>query len=313
MTQIPIGQIEYDSKAVILGWNQRPVSRNHLGDANAMTIDVEDYFQVEAFANLVDRINWDNYECRVERNVDRILEMLRKTKSHATFFVLGWIAERFPKLIERIVAEGHELASHGYAHQRSDRISRKLFLEDISRAKTILEDIAGTAVMGYRAPSFSVSKSNLWFMETVEAAGYRYSSSTHPIPNDNYGIPEGPRFAFYPLAGSDFVEIPVTCARFAGMNWPCGGGGYFRLLPYALSQFALRSVSRAENQPCVFYFHPWEIDPQQPRIPDASAKSRIRHYVNLAKMEGRLMRLFSAMPWRRIDEIYPVNDPFVRN
>ena len=313
MTQMSAAQAEHAAEAIISGWNARPVPRKDIASTNALTVDVEDYFQVEAFAGLIDRADWDSYECRIERNVDRILRMLHETESRATFFVLGWIAERYPALVRDIVAGGHELASHGYAHQRSDRISQELFSSDITRAKVLLECIGGVEVKGYRAPSFSVSKSNLWFMETVAAAGYRYSSSTHPIPSDNYGIPEGPRFAFYPFAGSDFVEIPVTCVRFAGVNWPCGGGGYFRLLPYGLSEFGLRSVSRAEKQPCVFYFHPWEIDPEQPRIAGAPMKSRIRHYLNLAKTEERLRRLLSAMPWRRMDEVFPIAAAQIRN
>ncbi len=291
-----------NADAVIAGWCARPAAAADAG-ANALTIDVEDYFQVEAFFDVIDRKDWDGYDCRVEANIERILDLLDRNGARATFFTLAWVAERYPRLVRDIVARGHELASHGSDHRRADGQTRGEFLADAARAKAVLEDIGGAAVKGYRAPSFSVSRSNLWVMEALAEAGYAYSSSTYPIAHDNYGIPEGPRFAFHPLAGREFLEIPVTSLRLFGRNWPCGGGGYFRLLPYGLSQMALARVNR-EGRPCVFYFHPWEIDPDQPRIEAAPFKSRLRHYLNLEKTQTRLARLLQAFRWRRMDEIF---------
>ena len=246
-----------------------------------MTVDVEDYFQVEAFFPHVPRSEWDSRECRVERNVDRILQLFADNGTKATFFTLSWIAERYPQLIKSITANGHELASHGCAHFRADQQSRPMFSADVLRSKQLLEDIGGVAIRGYRAASFSVTRRNLWALNALEEAGYKYSSSTFPIRHDLYGIPEQPRFAFRPFEDSDFIEIPVTTLRRFGENWPAGGGGYFRLLPYALFKRNLRSVIRNDKQPCMFYFHPWEIDPQQPRIAGTSLKTRVRHYLNL--------------------------------
>jgi polysaccharide deacetylase family protein (PEP-CTERM system associated) len=293
---------ERDSASIIAGWCARPAAIPD-SRANALTIDVEDYFQVEAFFNVIDRRDWDGYDCRVEANVDRILELLAETDAHATFFTLGWIAERHPDVIRRIVGMGHELASHGSDHRRADRQTRAEFFSDVVRAKAVLEDLGDCEVKGYRAPSFSVSRHNLWFMETLAEAGYSYSSSTYPIVHDNYGIPEGPRFPFHPLPERSFLEIPVTSLRLFGRNWPCGGGGYFRLLPYMLSAQALARVNR-EGKPCVFYFHPWEVDPNQPRISAAPLKSRLRHYINLEKTQPRLARLLQAFRWGRMDEIF---------
>lgn len=291
-----------DPAAVIAGWQARPAQVAAAG-VSALTIDVEEYFQVEAFFGVIDRASWDGYASRVEGNVGRILDLLAGEGVRATFFTLAWIAERHPQIVRRIVAEGHELASHGTDHRRADSQDRAQFLADVREAKTVLENIGGAPVKGYRAPSFSVMRGNLWVHEALAEAGYRYSSSTHPIPHDNYGIPEAPRFAFHPLPGSGFLEIPVTTLRGLGRNWPCGGGGYFRLLPFGYSAFALEQVAR-ENQPCVFYFHPWEIDPEQPRIADAPFKSRLRHYTNLDKMECRLAKLLRTRRWGRMDEIF---------
>ena len=294
--------IGLDPNSAIAGWRARPAAVAGT-TANAITIDVEDYFQVEAFFNVIDRGEWDGYDCRVEANLERILALLADSGARATFFTLGWIAERHPGIVRTIVEMGHELASHGWDHRRADSQTRSQFLADVARAKGFLEDLGGCEVKGYRAPSFSVTRNNLWVMEALAEAGYSYSSSTYPILHDNYGIPEGPRFAFHPLAGRPFLEVPVTSLRLFGRNWPCGGGGYFRLLPYKLSAMALARVNR-ESSPCVFYFHPWEIDPGQPRISAAPLKSRIRHYVNLHKTEARLARLLHAFCWRRMDEIF---------
>ena len=293
-----------DSAAVIAGWNARPARECRGISTNALTVDVEDYFQVESFFGIVSRKDWDGFDCRVERNVDRILELLDRTGARATFFTLAWIAERHPSVVRKIVSGGHELASHGSDHCRADAQSRADFRADVSDAKALLEDIGGVAVNGYRAPCFSVSRQNLWVMETLADAGYRYSSSTYPIVHDNYGISEGPRFAFHPLADRSFLEIPVTSFRWLGRNWPCGGGGYFRLLPYAVTEFVLNSVNRGEGRPLVFYFHPWEIDPEQPRLSGAPLKSRLRHYLNLDKTLPRLERLVNSFKWGRMDEIF---------
>lgn len=272
-----------------------------------MTVDVEDYFQVEAFFGSVNRAEWDTRECRVEPNVDRILQLFADTGTKATFFTLGWVAKRYPGLVRRIVDNGHELASHGLAHFRADQQSRPQFFEDVSAAKALLEDLAGTPVHGYRATSFSITRRNLWALNALEEAGYRYSSSTHPIPHDLYGIPEQPRFAFYPFADSKFMEIPVTTVRMFGRNWPAGGGGYFRLLPYGIFKRNLKVVQNHEHQPCTFYFHPWEIDPGQPRIGGISAKARFRHYFNLGRTYNRLERLLKDFGWSTIASVHNID------
>ena len=296
----------WEGSDCIAEWARRPVKNIDAVRANALTIDVEDYFQVEAFSGFIDRSQWDRLECRIERNVDRILELLAGAGAQGTFFTLGWVAQRYPQTVRRIVAGGHELASHGLSHHRADRQSRAEFLNDVGQAKTILEDTGGVAVRGYRAASFSITPRNLWAFDALEQAGYQYSSSLYPIRHDLYGMPHAPRFAFYPLAASRFMEIPVTAVNRFGVNWPCGGGGYFRLLPYWLSAHNMRSVRRRDKQPCIFYFHPWEIDPDQPRIQGAPLKSRLRHYTNLSQMQGRLKRLLSDFSWKRLDHIYPM-------
>jgi polysaccharide deacetylase family protein (PEP-CTERM system associated) len=269
---------------------------------NALTIDVEDYFQVSAFAPYIRRNEWDSRECRVERNVDRILEMLATQSTHATFFTLGWVAERYPQLIHRIVAGGHELASHGYGHQRASDLSPAEFLEDVSRAKKILEDLGGAPVLGYRAPSFSIGTGNLWAFDSLAQAGYRYSSSVYPIKHDHYGMPDSPRFAYKLPSG--LIEVPVTTVRMGQRNLPSSGGGYFRLLPYPVSRWLLRRVNREDRQAAVFYFHPWEIDAGQPRVAGIDAKTRFRHYVNIPRMEGRLQQLLADFRWGRMDQIF---------
>ena len=278
---------------------------------NALTVDVEDYFQVYAFASHIARDTWDRLPCRIERNVDLILAMLDEHKVHATWFTLGWIAERYPGLVRRIVEQGHELASHGYAHQRATGQSREEFSQDITRAKSLLEDLGGVAVKGYRAPSFSIGRGNLWALECLSEAGYRYSSSVYPIRHDHYGMPEAPRFAFYPAGGSGLLELPVTTVSLFNRNLPAGGGGYFRLLPYWVSRWCLQRVNTVDRQPCIFYFHPWEIDPGQPRQRGISLKTRFRHYVNLSSMERRIRALFTDFHWDRMDRVFPAanNEP----
>ena len=271
---------------------------------NAMTIDVEDYFQVSAFAPVIDRDSWAGRECRVERNVERILALLARENVHATFFTLGWIAERYPQVVRDIVAGGHELASHGYGHLRASDQTREEFRDDITRSKALLEDIGGQQVLGYRAPSFSIGTANLWALDVLQEAGYRYSSSIYPIQHDHYGMPDAPRFAFYPNGPDGLLEIPITTVQVMQRKLPAGGGGYFRLLPYALSRWMMERVNQVDQQSAIFYFHPWEIDPGQPRPAGASMKSRFRHYVNLDRMEGRIAQLTRDFKWDRMDRIF---------
>ncbi|WP_255758240.1 XrtA system polysaccharide deacetylase [Massilia sp. erpn] len=271
---------------------------------NAMTIDVEDYFQVSAFAPHIAREAWPSLECRVEANIDRILGILDAGQAKATFFTLGWIAERYPAMVKRIVAGGHELASHGYGHLRASDQDRAQFMQDISSSKAILEDIGGQAVQGYRAPSFSIGPANLWALDALHEAGYRYSSSIYPIQHDHYGMPDAPRFAFYPNGKDGLLEVPITTVRLMQRNLPAGGGGYFRLLPYALSRRMMRRVNREDGQAAIFYFHPWEIDPQQPRPEGIGLKTRFRHYVNLSRMDQRIQALTRDFAWDRMDRIF---------
>ena len=274
-------------------------------DLNALTIDVEDYFQVSAFAPYIKRSEWNTRECRIERNVGRILDNLLKRDTKATFFTLGWIAERYPALIRRIVAEGHELASHGYGHERASDLTEVAFYEDIRVAKQILEDMCGVEVKGYRAPSFSIGQGNLWAFDSLVRAGYQYSSSVYPIQHDHYGMPDSPRFAY--RVRPELLEIPVTTLRIFNKNLPSSGGGYFRLLPYFISKWMLNRVNSDDRQPGIFYFHPWEIDADQPRVSGVDSKTRFRHYVNISRMEGKINQLLGDFKWGRMDEIFLKN------
>ena len=269
---------------------------------NALTIDVEDYFQVSAFTPYIARADWDRRECRVERNVDRILALLAEHDVRATFFTLGWVAERYPKLVRRIAEQGHEVASHGYGHERATDLDPAAFSADITRAKGILEDLTGACVAGYRAPSFSIGRGNLWAFDSLARAGHRYSSSIYPIHHDHYGMPDAPRFVH--RAAEGLIEIPITTLRLFSRNLPSSGGGYFRLLPYALSRWMLRQVNRRDGQAAVFYFHPWEIDAGQPRIAGIDARTRFRHYLNIGRMEKRLDSLLRDFRWGRMDQVF---------
>ena len=275
---------------------------SHPSIKNALTIDVEDYFQVSAFAPYIERAQWETHACRVGRNVESILQMLDAHATQATFFTLGWIAERYPHLVRRIVAGGHEIASHGYGHQRASDLDEADFFADIDRAKKLLEDLGGQPVKGYRAPSFSISEGNLWAFDCLARAGYRYSSSIYPIRHDHYGMPDAPRFAH--AVRANLLEVPVSTARLFNRNWPASGGGYFRLMPYKVSRWLLRQVNQREAQAAVFYFHPWEIDPGQPRVAGIDARTRFRHYVNLHRTEARLRRLLGDFSWGRMDHIF---------
>ena len=270
---------------------------------NAMSVDVEDYFQVSAFESHVPRSQWDSIPSRVERNTDRILALFDSHNVHATFFVLGWIAERFPNLLRRIHDSGHEIASHGYSHIRANTQNPTQFKEDVSKTKRILEDSCGAQVLGFRAASFSIGEKNLWALDVLADVGYRYSSSIYPVRHDLYGMPNAPRFPFRHNA-SGLLEIPISTIRILNRNLPAGGGGYFRLLPYSYFKWAIRRINKHDGQPAVFYCHPWEIDHDQPRYPGLRLKSRIRHYLNLERTEARLHRLMTDFPWNRMDRVY---------
>ena len=268
----------------------------------AMTVDVEDYFQVAAFDELVGPKDWDKIAPRVEENTDRLLQIFSDNNTHATFFTLGWVAERFPQLIKRIVDEGHELASHGSMHQKASSQTPEEFRSDIGNAKKLLEDISGNQVLGYRAPSFSFTKKNEWVYDALAAEGYRYSSSVYPVVHDLYGIPDAPRFRYKTDSGVD--EIPLSTLPVFGKNVPISGGGYFRLYPYLLTKLLVGHFLNREQNPYIFYMHPWEVDPNQPRMEGASAKSRFRHYLNLSRVEHRLKQLLLDFQWGSMKEIY---------
>ena len=270
---------------------------------NALSVDVEDWFQVGAFETVIDRKDWDSLECRVERNTDAVIALFDEAGVKATFFTLGWVAERYPSLIRRIVDAGHEIASHGYGHDRVFTLKPEKFAADIQRTRKLLEDASGQKVTGYRAPSFSIDKRTPWAHEILAEQGYTYSSSVAPVKHDHYGWPEAPRFAFRPVAGSDFLEIPVTTAQLGSKRLAAGGGGFFRLLPYAFSHWAIRQVNVDEQRPAVIYFHPWEIDPHQPRVTNAPMKSKLRHYTKLDVMADKLRRLPRDFQWARLDSI----------
>ena len=271
---------------------------------NAFTIDVEDYFQVSAFAPYINRNDWNLHECRIEKNIETILHMLNKNGTKATFFTLGWIAERYPQMVKKIVLEGHELASHGYGHERAFDLSKQEFFDDIQSAKKLLEDISGSEVKGYRAPSFSINKNNLWAFDCLLRAGYKYSSSVYPIKHDHYGMPTAPRFPYFVRDG--LLEIPITTLRIFGKNFPSSGGGYFRLMPYLFSKFMINKVLSDDKQPAIFYFHPWEIDIEQPRISGIDSKTKFRHYINIKKMEKKINSLLTDFLWNRVDKVFSI-------
>lgn len=269
---------------------------------NAMSIDVEDYFQVAAFKNNINPNQWDEFPCRIEQNMEIVMAALDRNGVKATFFTLGWIAKRYPQMVRRIVAQGHELASHGYGHQMISDLTPKAFEEDIRSAKAILEDISGTAIYGYRAPSFSITRNTLWAHEILTKTGHTYSSSVYPIAHDLYGIPEAPRFA-YP-ANANLMEIPATSVRIGNKNFPASGGGFFRLFPLELSKAIIAKVNRDDNQSAIFYCHPWEFDPNQPKVANASAKSRFRHYINLKSNTAKFDKLLGAFNWAPMRDVF---------
>ena len=270
---------------------------------NALTVDVEDYYQVSAFEKVIDRADWQRLESRVERNTEALLALFDEHRVRATFFTLGGVAERFPNLVRSVVRNGHELASHGYDHTRVTQMDVTAFRKDVTDTKHMLEDIGGVAVRGYRAPTFSITADNSWAFPVLRDAGYEYSSSIYPVKHDLYGWPSAPRFAFR-HRDCDLLEVPVTTVRLFNRNFPCGGGGYFRLYPYAFMRVLLRHVNSADRQPCVFYMHPWEIDAEQPRQTGLGWKTRFRHYLNLHRMQNRLHRLLNDFRWDTMAEVY---------
>jgi polysaccharide deacetylase family protein (PEP-CTERM system associated) len=267
-----------------------------------MTVDVEDYFQVEAFASTIERKDWDHLPPRVERNTLRLLDVFAEAKVQATFFMLGWVAQRHPGLVRRILTDGHELASHGFGHRRVDSQSPDAFRADVRDAKQMLEDVGGVHVRGYRAPTFSIGRNSTWAHAILAEEGYRYSSSVYPVTHDLYGSPGAPQTAFFPLAG--LVEVPLTTVRLLGIDMPASGGGFFRLYPYPLSRWLLTRANRANRAPAIFYLHPWEIDPEQPRQHQAPFLARFRHYLNIGRTEDRLRRLLRNFPWARMDQLF---------
>ena len=271
---------------------------------NAMTVDVEDYFQVSAFEGVVQKKDWDSVSLRVGDNTNRLLDLFAKNNVKSTFFTLGWVAQRCPEVIKRIVNEGHELASHGLAHQRATTMTEKQLYDDIKQSKDILENIGGVALKGYRAPSFSINDSNTWAYDILKDLGFTYSSSTYPISHDLYGVPEWPRFKYQRDNG--LIEIPIPTIRKKDTNVGIGGGGYFRLYPYWLSKRRISEFMKTESAPYSFYFHPWEIDAQQPRFDNAPWKSKVRHYINLSKMEGKIEKLIKDFNWVTMQEAYDI-------
>ena len=272
---------------------------------NMLSIDVEDYYHVSAFEKVSPPSSWAGRESRVERNTDLVLEILDESSVKATFFILGWVAERFPHISKKIAQQGHEIASHGYMHQRVALQDRETYRQDIRHSKALLEDQVGTAVLGYRAPSYSITRQTDWAFDELLEAGYQYDSSIFPMQHDFYGIPDWPRFPGYAVKGDArweakesparrdraIREIPITTLRLGKKNLPIAGGGYFRLLPYALTRWGLSRINQKEQQPFVFYLHPWEFDPEQPRMQGAGLKSCLRHYLNLSRTEERFRAL----------------------
>lgn len=282
--------------------------RVHIGEkpapiVNGLSVDAEDWFQVGAFETVIDRDQWDGLALRVEDNIARILDLFAAANVKATFFTLGWVAQRKPAMIRRIVDAGHELASHGWDHARVFTLDRARFADDVRRARAVLEDAGGAPITGYRAPSFSIDARTPWAYDVLAEHGYVYSSSVAPVVHDHYGWREAPRFAFRPLADAPLVELPVTTAIFAGKRLAAGGGGFFRVLPYAFSRWAIRQVNRDEQRPAMFYFHPWEVDPDQPRVAGAPLRSRLRHYTNLRHMADKLGTLLREFAWGRMDAV----------
>jgi polysaccharide deacetylase family protein (PEP-CTERM system associated) len=276
---------------------------------NAMTVDVEDYFHVSVFDGVISRENWSRQHSRVEASTDRLLSVLAEHGVRATCFILGWVAERHPRLVRRIADAGHEIASHGYWHRLVYTQTPEEFRDDIRRARLVIEDAAGTQVRGYRAPSFSITAQSLWALDVLAEEGYAYDASIFPIRHDRYGMPGAPRHVFrVRCAAGEIVEVPGSAISVAGTNLPVAGGGYFRLMPYAWTKWGIERLNRRDGQPAVFYLHPWELDPDQPRLP-ANALGRFRHYRNLHRTEARLRSLLSDFRFGRLADVLPAQPP----
>lgn len=271
---------------------------------NAMSVDVEDYFQVHALEPHFPRADWDRVATRVGDSIDRTLDLFARHDVRATFFILGWVAERFPVHIRRIATAGHEIASHGYAHHRVTELDPETFRRDLADTRRLLQEVSGQPVQGYRAPSYSIGESSRWALDVLEEEGYAYSSSIYPIRHDHYGMRSAPRHPFHPTAAGGLLEIPISTVELGGRRLPCGGGGYFRLYPYAVSRWAIQRINELERRSTVFYFHPWELDPGQPRVQGVNARTRFRHYLNLERMESRLDRLLADFDWDRMDRVF---------
>jgi polysaccharide deacetylase family protein (PEP-CTERM system associated) len=295
----------YTFTAERTGSGSSAVSQSKLcGPYDGLSVDVEDYFQVEAFADVVSPSSWDRFTRRVCRNTERVLELLAKYHCRATFFVLGWVADREPALLRTIAAAGHEIACHGYSHQRLISLTPGEFREDVQRAVRAIENATGMRPLGYRAPTFSIMRDTLWALEILAEQGFCYDSSIYPIRHDLYGYPEFPRFPQIVRLGSakTIIEIPMSTARLFGINLPCGGGGYLRHLPMAYTRWALERIHRSDRRPAVLYFHPWEIDPEQPRL-KGRWKSRLRHYRGLKGFERRLAQLLATGNFQPLIEL----------
>ena len=333
MSRAQARSIEVESRPAIPGGTAPQVTRGDArlcsGRLSALTIDVEDYFQVSGFENVVLRESWPFFESRVERNTDRLLALLAEARVTATFFVLGWIAERYPMLVRRIQSAGHELACHSYAHRIVYQCTPEEFRADTRRAKRLLEDISGAAVIGYRAPSFSITRRSLWALEILAAEGFEYDSSVFPVFRDRYGIPGTPRHPYQvelgnsrscrPSAalgrahpgqnhlgchnGESILEAPPSTVRVMGATLPMGGGGYLRLFPTWVFHRAIRWITETERWPAILYLHPWELDPDQPRIRSGSRVSRFRHYVNLDKTEEKLAGLIARLTFAPLQDV----------
>ncbi|UZK70219.1 DUF3473 domain-containing protein [Sphingomonas sp. S1-29] len=277
---------------------------------NAMSVDVEDWFQVGAFEKVIDKASWPTLDQRVDANTNAVLDLFAETNMKGTFFTLGWVAQRNPALMRRIADEGHEVASHGWDHARVFTFTAEQFRADLARARAALEDASGQPVTGYRAPSFSFDTRTPWAHQVLAEEGYAYSSSIAPIAHDHYGWPDAPRGLYRPLADSPLIEFPVTIARVLGKE-VTAGGGFFRLLPSRVVERAIERSNADDQRPAVFYFHPWEIDPAQPRVKAAPLKSRVRHYSRLGAMAGKLRRLARGHAWGRVDAVVGAQAPLI--
>ncbi|MBM9616723.1 DUF3473 domain-containing protein [Desulfobulbus rhabdoformis] len=265
---------------------------------NYLSIDVEDYFQVSAFENVIKSKKWETMEQRIEKNMETILNILHEHSVHATFFVVGWVAQKYPLLVKKINQQGHALGCHSYWHRKVYDLTQDEFREDTQKTKDILEDIIGQPIYGYRAPSYSVTKESLWAIDILKELGFRYDSSIFPIHHDRYGIPDAPRFPYYHANG--LLEYPLSTLALCGQRLPIAGGGYFRLFPYRFSRWALKKINRQEGKPFVFYLHPWEVDPDQPRVHAASNLSKFRHYNQLHKTKSRFTQLLQDFKFQPI-------------